>query len=117
VEAARLAHAHDLIQALEGGYEHRLGVHGHGVSVGQGQLLGFARALLRESPVVVLDEATASIDSITESLVQEAVSRLLEHRTVLVVAHRLSTITQADRIAVMDAGGLRQALRPWLRRR
>jgi ATP-binding cassette, subfamily B, multidrug efflux pump len=104
VEAARLAHAHDLIQALEGGYEHRLGVHGHGVSVGQGQLLGFARALLRESPVVVLDEATASIDSITESLVQEAVSRLLEHRTVLVVAHRLSTITQADRIAVMDAG-------------
>ena len=104
LRAAQLAHAHDLIMELEGGYEHRLGVHGQGVSVGQGQLLGFARALLLETPVVVLDEATASIDSVTESLVQEAVSHLLEQRTVLVVAHRLSTITQADRIAVMDAG-------------
>jgi len=104
VRAAKLAHAHSVIVALEGGYEHRLGAHGQGLSVGQGQLLGFARALVRDAPVVVLDEATASIDSITESLVQEAVSRLLSERTVLVVAHRLSTITQADRIAVMDAG-------------
>jgi ATP-binding cassette subfamily B multidrug efflux pump len=102
--AAGLAQAHDLVAALEGGYEHRLGHHGQGISVGQGQLLGFARALLRESPVVVLDEATASIDSITEGLVQEAVARILEQRTVLVVAHRLSTITRADKIAVLDAG-------------
>ncbi len=102
--AATLAQAHEVIQALEGGYEHRLGHHGQGLSVGQGQLLGFARALVRDAPVVVLDEATASIDSITEALVQEAVSRLFEERTVLVVAHRLSTITQADRIAVMEAG-------------
>ena len=102
--AARLAQAHEVVHQLEGGYQHRLGAHGQGLSVGQGQLLGFARALMRDAPVVVLDEATASIDSITEGLVQEAVSRLLEERTVLVVAHRLSTITQADRIAVMDDG-------------
>ncbi len=102
--AAKLAQAHDLIAALEGGYEHLLGAHGAGLSVGQGQLLGFARALVHDAPVVVLDEATASIDSITEARVQEAVSRLLQERTVVVVAHRLSTITQADRIAVMDAG-------------
>ncbi len=104
VRAASLAQLHQLISSLEGGYEHRLGPHGQGLSVGQGQLLGFARAMLRDAPVVVLDEATASIDSLTEARVQEAVSRLLEERTVLVVAHRLSTITQADRIAVMDAG-------------
>jgi ATP-binding cassette subfamily B multidrug efflux pump len=104
VRAAKLAQAHELVMALEGGYEHPLGPHGQGISVGQGQLVGFARALVRDTPVVVLDEATASIDSITEGLVQAAVSRLLEQRTVLVVAHRLSTITQADRIAVMDAG-------------
>jgi ATP-binding cassette subfamily B multidrug efflux pump len=104
VRAASLAQVHELISELEGGYQHRLGPHGQGLSVGQGQLLGFARAMLREAPVVVLDEATASIDSLTEARVQEAVSRLLEERTVLVVAHRLSTITQADRIAVMEAG-------------
>ncbi len=102
--AAKLAQAHELIRALEGGYEHRLGAHGQGISVGQGQLLGFARALVRDTPVVILDEATASIDSVTEGLVQVAVSRLLDQRTVLVVAHRLSTVTQADRIAVMEDG-------------
>ncbi len=104
--AARLAQVHEMIEVLDGGYEHRLGAHGQGLSVGQGQLIGFARALARDAPVVVLDEATASIDSVTEALVQEAVSRLLQRRTVLVVAHRLSTISQADRIAVMDAGSI-----------
>jgi ABC-type multidrug transport system fused ATPase/permease subunit len=72
--------------------------------VGEGQLLTFARAMAHHLPVVVLDEATASIDSITEQLIQDALARIFERKTVIVIAHRLSTVERADRIVVMDRG-------------
>ena len=103
-QAAALVGADSFISQLDAGWKTMLGPHGQGLSVGQGQLLTFARALAPDAPVVVLDEATASIDSVTEAALQAAIARILERKTVLVVAHRLSTITQSDRIAVMEAG-------------
>jgi len=102
--AAQLVHAADFVQEEDGGYDRELDLRGQGLSVGQGQLLSFARVLAHDAPVVVLDEATASVDSMTERLVQDAIARIMERKTVLVVAHRLSTITAADRIAVMEEG-------------
>lgn len=102
IAAARAANALPFIERL--GWGHVLRDRGADLSVGQGQLLTFARALAHDPVLVILDEATASVDSLTESLVQAAIGELLVGRTVLIVAHRLSTVQRADRIAVMHEG-------------
>jgi ATP-binding cassette, subfamily B, multidrug efflux pump len=100
--AAALVHADRTVGRL--GWDHVLADRGADLSVGEGQLLSFARAMAHDPEIVVLDEATASVDSLTEALVQDAIGRILARKTVIVVAHRLSTIQAADRIAVMDQG-------------
>jgi ATP-binding cassette subfamily B protein len=104
VSACHTIGAHDFIMRLENGYETVLEQRGSNLSVGQRQLLSFARALVANPRVLVLDEATANIDSYTERIIQEALKVLLEGRTALVIAHRLSTIRNADRIIVVQAG-------------
>lgn len=106
VRAARLARADRFIEAFDDTYAHRCAERGANLSVGQKQLLSIARAMARAAPVVILDEATASVDSITEGLIDEAIAELLARKTVLVIAHRLSTITKADRILVLHQGRL-----------
>lgn len=103
LEAVGLAQADALVDRL-GGLGGRIEHGGRNLSVGEAQLLAFARVLARDAPLVVLDEATASVDSLTEARIREATRALLERRTVLVVAHRLSTIMDADRIVVLDGG-------------
>lgn len=102
--AARAAFAHEFIQELPHGYDTRLGERGTTLSGGQRQRLCIARAFVRNAPILVLDEATASLDSKAEAEVQAAIDRLAEHRTVICVAHRLSTLAAMDRILVLDAG-------------
>lgn len=104
IEAARAAEAHDFIEALPEGYATYLGERGVRLSGGQQQRIAIARALLRDAPVLLLDEATSSLDAQSEHLVQHALERLMQGRTTLVIAHRLATVQQADRIVVMDAG-------------
>ena len=102
--AARAAHAHDFITALPDGYDTVIGELGVILSGGQRQRLAIARALLKDAPILILDEATSSLDNESERLVQAAIERLMINRTVLVIAHRLSTIRRADRIVVIDQG-------------
>lgn len=104
--AARAANAHDFISALPAGYASPLGERGTRLSGGERQRIAIARALLRDPPILLLDEATSALDPESERLVQEAIGRLMQHRTVLVVAHRLATILDADEILVLDAGRL-----------
>lgn len=103
-EAARLANAHEFIQSLPNGYDTVLGAQGVALSQGQRQLIGIARAILAEPRILILDEATSSVDTRTESLIQQAIERLLHGRTSFVIAHRLSTVRGADRIVVLDHG-------------
>ena len=103
-EAARAAYAHDFVMRLPEGYETSVGEQGSLLSGGQRQRIALARALLKDSPVLILDEATSALDSESESLVQKAIDKLLEGRTVLVIAHRLSTVQAADQIVVVDNG-------------
>ena len=104
VQAAIVANAHEFISAMPQGYDTVIGERGVKLSGGQRQRLSIARAVLRNPPILILDEATSSLDAESEKLVQEALDRLMEHRTVLVVAHRLSTIRKADRILVIQDG-------------
>ena len=104
VEAARRAHAHEFIEKLEIGYETLVGERGIKLSGGERQRVAIARAILANAPILVLDEATSSLDSITEQLIQEALGSLMSERTSVVIAHRLSTIRSADRILVFDCG-------------
>ncbi len=103
-EAARAVGAHDFIMALDGGYNSVLAERGSNLSVGQRQLLSFARAVVGNPRIIVLDEATANIDTHTELLIQAALRRVLVGRTSIVIAHRLSTIRNADKIVVLDHG-------------
>jgi ATP-binding cassette subfamily B protein/subfamily B ATP-binding cassette protein MsbA len=103
-EAAQAVGAHPFILALEQGYETRVGEGGAILSGGQRQLISFARALLADPRILILDEATSSVDTQTERIIQSALERLLHGRTAFVIAHRLSTITRADLIVVMDHG-------------
>ncbi|XHX67311.1 ABC transporter ATP-binding protein [Photorhabdus akhurstii] len=105
-QAARLANIHDTIMALPQGYDTPLGVDGGTLSGGERQRLAIARAILKQSPVLFLDEATASLDPENERLIQQAFDSLTRNKTVFVIAHRLSTITRADQILVMDHGTL-----------
>jgi ATP-binding cassette, subfamily B, multidrug efflux pump len=104
IEAAKAVGAHEFIMRLEQGYDTVLGERGGGLSLGQRQLVSFARALVADAKILVLDEATANIDSYTEMLIQKALVKLLENRTGLVIAHRLATIREADRIIVLQNG-------------
>ena len=106
IEAAKAVGAHDFIMTLAGGYDAMLEERGGNLSLGQRQLISFARALVADAKILVLDEATANIDSYTEMLIQKALVKLLEGRTGLVIAHRLATIRGADRIIVLQNGQL-----------
>ncbi len=104
VAAAKAVNAHDFIMKLEKGYDTQLTERGGGLSIGQRQLLAFARTMVSDPKILILDEATSSIDTKTELLVQEGIEHLLAGRTSFVIAHRLSTIQKADRIFVVDDG-------------
>ena len=102
--AARAAHAHEFIVTLPNGYDTVIGERGQRLSGGQRQRLAIARALLKNSPILILDEATSSLDAESELLVQDALAKLMLNRTSFVIAHRLSTVRRADRIIVLDQG-------------
>ena len=104
VAAARIANAHDFIMEKEDGYNTNIGDRGMKLSGGQRQRLSIARAILKNPPVLILDEATASLDTESERLVQEALDRLMKSRTTIAIAHRLSTIKNSDEIIVMHEG-------------
>jgi subfamily B ATP-binding cassette protein MsbA len=104
IAAAKAAHAHDFILAMPQGYDTVIGELGVKLSGGERQRLSIARALLKDPPILILDEATSSLDSESERLVQDALERLMVGRTTLVIAHRLSTIRKADRIVVLAGG-------------
>ena len=103
-EAARAVGAHDFVERLSEGYDTELHERGTNLSVGQRQLIAFARAIIAEPRILILDEATANIDTHSERLIQQALKTILRGRTSLVIAHRLSTIRSADRIVVMRDG-------------
>jgi len=102
--AARAAAAHDFVMRLPDGYASRVGDRGGRLSGGERQRIALARAFLKDAPILLLDEATSALDSESEALVQQALARLMEGRTTIVIAHRLATVREADRIVVMDAG-------------
>ena len=104
VRAAKAANCHEFIACLPEGYDSKVGERGVKLSVGEKQRVSIARALLKNAPILILDEATASVDTATEKLIQEALEHLMQDRTSFVIAHRLSTIRKADQILVMRAG-------------
>lgn len=107
--AARYVNAHTFIEKLEGGYGFEIAQGGANLSAGEGQLIALARAVAAETDLIVLDEATSSVDSVTESLIQQAVGRLYADKTIIAIAHRLSTIRNADTILVMEDGRIAEA--------
>jgi ATP-binding cassette subfamily B protein len=108
IEAAKLIGMHDFIMQLPGGYEYNVMERGATLSVGQRQLLSFIRALLYDPAVLILDEATSSVDTESEKMIEKAINTLIIGRTSIVIAHRLSTIQRADKIIVLDKGEIRE---------
>ena len=108
IEAAKLIGMHDFIMRLPGGYDYNVMERGATLSVGQRQLLSFIRALLYDPAILVLDEATSSVDTESEQMIEKAINTLIAGRTSIVIAHRLSTIQRADQIIVLDKGEIRE---------
>ncbi len=108
-EAARAANAHDFVVGFPDGYDTHVGERGVQLSGGQKQRVAIARAVLKDPPILVLDEATSALDAESEHLVKEALDRLMRGRTTLIIAHRLSTVRDADRVIVLEAGHIVQA--------
>ncbi|MDO7744837.1 MAG: ABC transporter ATP-binding protein/permease, partial [Pedobacter sp.] len=108
VDAAKKVGAHDFIERLPGGYQYNVMERGATLSAGQAQLISFIRALVYSPSILVLDEATSSVDTETEMLIQNAIDRLMKGRTSIVIAHRLSTIQKADQIIVLDKGEIKE---------
>jgi ATP-binding cassette, subfamily B, multidrug efflux pump len=108
VEAGKLVGVHDFIERLPGGYSYNVMERGSTLSVGQRQLISFVRAMVHNPKITVLDEATSSVDSETEELIQHAIETLMQGRTAIVIAHRLSTIQKADKIIVLDKGEIKE---------
>jgi ATP-binding cassette subfamily B protein len=108
IQAAQTVCAHDFIMEMENGYYTEVNERGSRLSAGQRQLISFARALLADPRILILDEATSSIDTETEILLQKGLNRLLRGRTSFIIAHRLSTIQNADFIMYIDKGGIRE---------
>ncbi|WP_425362557.1 ABC transporter ATP-binding protein [Candidatus Tisiphia endosymbiont of Hybos culiciformis] len=106
IEAAKAAHIHQVIDTMPEGYQSLCGERGNNLSGGQRQRIVIARAILKNAPILILDEATSSLDSETESLIQDSLSYLMQNKTVLVIAHRLSTLLNMDRILVFDKGSI-----------
>ena len=104
IEAAKIANAHDFIMHKDEGYQTNIGDRGSKLSGGERQRLTIARALLKNPPILILDEATSSLDTESERLVQDAINKMMQHRTSIVIAHRLSTIRHADEIIVLQKG-------------
>jgi len=108
IEAAKLIGVHDFIMQLPGGYDYNVMERGATLSVGQRQLLSFIRCLLYNPAILILDEATSSIDTESEQLIQHAIDKLIVGRTAIVIAHRLSTIRKATKILVLDKGEVKE---------
>jgi len=108
IRAAKLANAHDFIMELENGYDTFVGERGVKLSGGQKQRISIARAFLKNPPILILDEATSALDNESERLVQESLDVLAEGRTTLVIAHRLSTVRNADKIVVLTSNGIEE---------
>jgi ATP-binding cassette subfamily B protein len=108
IEACQLIDIHEFIKSLPGAYDYEVKERGMTLSMGQRQLISFARALLYDPDILVLDEATSSIDTESELLIQKAIEKLVAGRTSIIIAHRLSTIRKADRIIVMDKGEIKE---------
>ena len=106
VAAATKSHAHEFISVLKDGYDTLVGDRGIKLSGGERQRVAIARAILADAPILILDEATSSLDSVTEALIQDALKVLMRDRTSILIAHRLSTIQQADRILVFEQGNI-----------
>jgi len=109
IAAAKEVGAHHFIERLPGGYDYNVMERGATLSAGQAQLISFIRALVYDPKILVLDEATSSVDTETEELIQKAIYKLMEGRTAIVIAHRLSTIQNADRIIVLDHGEIMES--------
>ncbi len=104
IQATKIANAWDFIQAMPEGLDTRIGERGVKLSGGQKQRISIARAVLKDSPILILDEATSAVDTETEMLIQEALERLIQGRTTIIIAHRLSTVRNVDTIVVLEDG-------------